>query len=57
MQQMERDQMTGEKASPQDVAKEGHVLPQNGRIDDENSVQPVPPFLNEGPELVRDSRC
>lgn len=49
--------MPGEKTSPQGVEKDGQALPQNGRIDDENSVRPVPPFLNEGPELVRDSHC
>ena len=49
--------MTGKKTSPQNVEKDGHTLPQNGRIDDENSVQPIPPFLSEGPELVRDSHC
>lgn len=30
--------------------------PQDSRVD-EKLEQPSPPFLNEGPEMVRDSHC
>jgi len=54
MQQMERDNMNDEKASLGQHKE--RKLPQDSRID-EKLEQPVPPFLNEGPEMVRDKHC
>jgi hypothetical protein len=55
VQQLEHDDMTAEKASPRRRSEEDVRKPsRNSRGGQE---QAVPPFLNEGPEQVRDSHC
>jgi hypothetical protein len=55
---MEHDDMADERDSYRDSLERGEKderkLPQDPLIDEQ---QPVPPFLNEGPELVRDGNC
>jgi hypothetical protein len=56
MQQMERDNMSDEKESPERIERDERKSPQTSRIDQELE-HPSPPFLNEGPEMVRSSHC
>jgi hypothetical protein len=50
---LEHDDMTAEKTSPRRSEKDERK-PRDSRSD---QVQATPPFLNEGPEQVRDSHC
>ena len=56
---MEHDNMTGEKASPRPLKKDGNP-PLNrpddkDRIHNEDEQQALPPLATDGPELVRDT--
>jgi hypothetical protein len=46
--------MTGEKASPRRSEEDVRKPPRDSRNGQEHAT---PPFLNEGPEQVRDSHC
>jgi len=59
MQQMEHDNMTGEKASPRRIEK-NRKPPRNrqgdeDRISNEDEQHALPPLATDGPELVRDT--
>jgi len=47
--------MTGEKATGE-IEQDAQKRPNDSRIDQELE-RPSPPFLSEGPEMVRDSHC
>jgi hypothetical protein len=51
---LEHDDMTAEKTSPRHSEKDERKPPRDSRNE---QVQATPPFLNEGPEQVRDSHC
>ncbi|WP_444841177.1 hypothetical protein [Bradyrhizobium sp.] len=57
MQRMEHDDMTGKKPSPRRPKKDERQPPRDSRGDEPVSEPGLPPFLNDGPELVRDSHC
>jgi hypothetical protein len=57
MQHMEHDDMADERASPEGIKRDERKHPQDAHIEEEIAKQQVPPFLNEGPELIRDSHC
>ncbi|MGQ0685081.1 MAG: hypothetical protein ACT4OC_22165 [Bradyrhizobium sp.] len=49
--------MTGKKPSPRRPKKDERQPPRDSRGDEPVSEPGLPPFLNDGPELVRDSHC